>query len=238
MTDARTILLVRPEAQAAAFAAALDARFPGRFRPVPAPVFAIEPLPVTIELDGVQGLAFTSVARRRGVRGAAARDRASGLVRRRGDGGGGARRRLRGGLGGRRRRRARAAGGGRLAARRRRGPAPARRGMRPATSRRACGRPGSRPATSSSTTSRRGRCRRRPGRCSRPAAPTSLAFFSPRGAQLFAAEARAAGWPLGAAAAVSISPATDAGLDGLGLGRRLVAQHPDRPGMLAAIARL
>ena len=65
-----------------------------------------------------------------------------------------------------------------------------------------------------------------------------VAAFSPRGARLFAAEARAAGWPLDAASAVSISPATDAGLDGLGFGRRLVARRPDQPAMLAAIARL
>ena len=90
--------------------------------------------------------------------------------------------------------------------------------MRPATSRRGCGRPESRPATSSSTTSRRGRCRRRRRALLAAGGADLLAFFSPRGARLFAAEARAAGWPLGAATAVSISPATDAGLDGLGLG--------------------
>ncbi len=63
-----------------------------------------------------------------------------------------------------------------------------------------------------------------------------LAFFSPRSAGLFAAEAEAAGWDLGAAIAVSLSAATDAALGGLAPGARVIAAAPTREGMLAALA--
>ena len=66
--------------------------------------------------------------------------------------------------------------------------------------------------------------------------PAVVALFSPRSARLFAAQARAAGWPLGRVTAVSLSANADAALDGLGLGRRLVAPAPGRAGMLAALA--
>jgi uroporphyrinogen-III synthase len=236
MAEARTILLFRPEAQAAAFAAALEARFPGRFRPVPAPVFTIEPLPVAIDLDGVQGLAFTSAhavsafaalgvatalpawcvgaataaaARAAGLAAVSAGGDAAALVRLVAEAwrpGAGAVLHLRG----------RHAAGD-LAGRLRDAGVPVRDLV----------------------------VYDQPARPVPPAARAALAggadllaFFSPRGARLFAAEARVAGWPLGAAAAASISAATDAGLEGLGIGRRLVASRPDQPGMLAIIARL
>jgi uroporphyrinogen-III synthase len=66
--------------------------------------------------------------------------------------------------------------------------------------------------------------------------PAVLAFFSPRSARLFATQARDASWPLGRVTAVSIAAAADAGLDGLALGRRIVAETPGRAGMLAALA--
>ncbi len=66
--------------------------------------------------------------------------------------------------------------------------------------------------------------------------PAVVALFSPRSARLFAAAARAGRWPLARVAAVSISAAADAALDGLGLGRRVVAGTPGRAGMLAALA--
>lgn len=237
MTDARTILLVRPEAQAAAFAAALDARFPGRFRPVAAPVFAIEPLQVTIDLDGVQGLVFTSV---HGVAAVAARRLATALP-------------------------AWCVGAATAAAARAAGfAAVSADGDAAALARLVADvrRPGAgdvlylRGAHAAGDLVARLREAGVPARDlvvydqpARPVPPEArallaaggvdlVAAFSPRGARLFAAEARAAGWPLGAAAAVSISPATDAGLDGLGLGRRLVARRPDQPAMLAAIARV
>ncbi|HVH02170.1 MAG TPA: uroporphyrinogen-III synthase, partial [Amaricoccus sp.] len=65
-----------------------------------------------------------------------------------------------------------------------------------------------------------------------------LGFFSARGARLFAAAAREAGWPLGGATALAIGGAAAAALDGLDVGRRVVAPTPDRAGMLAALAAL
>jgi uroporphyrinogen-III synthase len=237
MTEPRTILLVRPEPQAAAFAAALDARFPGRFRAVPAPVFAVETLPVAIGLEGVRGLAFTSV---HGVEAAAAQRlpaglpafcvgaataaaaRAAGFAAVSADGDAAALARLvaqrwRPGDGDLLHLRGRHAAGA-LAARLREAGVPARelvvydQPARPV------------PAEARAVLAAGG--------------ADVLAFFSPRGARLFAAQALEAAWPLGDAAAVSISAATDAALDGLGLGRRLVAARPDRPGMLAALAGL
>lgn len=65
-----------------------------------------------------------------------------------------------------------------------------------------------------------------------------LAFFSPRMARLFAASARAGGWPLGRAEAVVISANVAEALAGLGLGRCGVARTPDRAGMIEALAKL
>ena len=59
-----------------------------------------------------------------------------------------------------------------------------------------------------------------------------------RTARLFATAAAGAGWALSGAAAVALSAAADAGLEGLGFGRRLVAPAPTREGMLATLATL
>ena len=238
MTDARTILLVRPEAQAAAFAAALDARFPGRFRPVPAPVFAIEPLPVTIELDGVQGLVFTSV---HGVAAFAARQlatalpawcvgaataaaaRAAGFAAVSADGDAAALARLvaevwRPGAGDvLHLRGAHAAGDLVGAPAGGRSPGPRPRRLRPAGAAAAAGGAGA----------ARGRRRRPRSPSSRRAERDS----SPR------KPGRRAGRSARRRRCRSAPPPTP-GSTGSGSRRRLVARRPDRPGMLAAIARL
>ena len=60
MAEPRTLLLTRPRAQSEAFAAMLEARLPGRFRVVVAPLIAIAPVAGALDLAGVQGLLFTS----------------------------------------------------------------------------------------------------------------------------------------------------------------------------------
>jgi uroporphyrinogen-III synthase len=237
MAEARTILLFRPEAQAAAFAGALAEQWPGRFRAVAAPLTAIEFLPGPLDLAGVQGLAFTSA---NAVAAFAARGAAGGLP-------------------------AWCVGGTTAAAARAAGLAAVAAGGDVAALARlivAAHRPGT-----GEVLHLRGRhvagdlvgmleAAGVPARAlviyDQPARPLPaaartlleageaelLAFFSPRGAQRFAVEARSAGWPLGSATAVAISAATDAELDGLRLGRRIVAAAPDREGMLAALAGL
>ena len=69
----RTLLLTRPEAQAEAFAAALEARLPGRFRAVVAPLIEIAPVPGALDLAGVQGLPSPRRTAVAAVRGAQAR---------------------------------------------------------------------------------------------------------------------------------------------------------------------
>jgi uroporphyrinogen-III synthase len=69
-------------------------------------------------------------------------------------------------------------------------------------------------------------------------AVAAAAFFSPRTARLFAEQARAARWPLAGAAAVALSPAVDAALEGLGFGRRLIAARPARTAMTAVLAEV
>ena len=237
MAEARTVLLLRPEAEAAAFAAALEARAPGRFLAVPAPPFAIETLPGAIGLAGVQGLAFTSA---HAVAAFAAQGLATGLP-------------------------AWCVGPGTAAAARAAGLAATSAGGEVAALARlvaAAWRPGAgdvlhlrgRHAAgdlagrlrAAGVATREAVVYDQPARPLPPEArrilaaggAEALAFFSPRGARLFAAEARDAGWPLSAAAAVSISAAADAGLAGLGFARRVVAASPDREAMLAAIAGL
>jgi uroporphyrinogen-III synthase len=237
MAEARTILLFRPEAEATGFAAALEARWPGRFRAVPAPPFAIEPLPAAIDLEGVQGLAFSSahavaVLAARGAPAGlpawcvgprtAAAARAAGLEAVSADGDVSALARLvaaawRPGAGAVLYLRGRHAAGDLAARLRAAGVAVRERVVY------------DQPARPLPAAAR--------GLLAAGDADV-LAFFSARGARLFAVEARAAGWPLAAAAAVSIAAGTDAGLAGLGLGRRVVAARPDREGMLAAIGGL
>jgi uroporphyrinogen-III synthase len=237
MAKARTILLFRPKPQAAAFAAALDARFPGRFRAVPAPIFAIEPLPVAVDLDGVQGLAFTSAHAvaafaALGLASAlpawcvgaatAAAARAAGLAAVSADGDAAALARL-------------VAGAWRPGA----GEVLYLRGRHAAGDLAARLREAGVAVRDVVVYDQPPRPLQQEARALLAAGGADLlAFFSPRGARLFAAEAKAAGWPLGAVAAVSISAATDAGLEGLGIGQRTVAARPDQAGMLAALARL
>lgn len=58
----RTLLLTRPRRQSEAFASALEARLPGRFHTVIAPLLAITPRQVAIDLEGIAALAFTSAS--------------------------------------------------------------------------------------------------------------------------------------------------------------------------------
>lgn len=54
------LLVTRPAGEAEAFAAAVEAALPGRFRPVFFPLLRIEEESVPVPLDGVQALLFTS----------------------------------------------------------------------------------------------------------------------------------------------------------------------------------
>lgn len=57
----RALVLTRPAAQSAAFAAVLEQAMPGRFSPVLlAPLLEIERVASAVDLSGVAGLAFTS----------------------------------------------------------------------------------------------------------------------------------------------------------------------------------
>jgi uroporphyrinogen-III synthase len=232
---ARTLLVTRPRAQGEAFAAVLEVLLPGRFRVVLGPLLTIVPLPGAVELAGVAGLVFTSAngveafAARSGERGlpafcvgkmTAAAARAAGFRARSADGDVDDLARLieeewRGGtllhVRGRH-----AAGdlAGRLAA--------AGVELRAAEIYDQVRAPlpaGVREGLLRGTID-------------------AVAFFSPRTARLFAAAAAGEGWALAGAAAVSLSAAADAGLDGVGFGRRLVAPAPTREGMLAALAAL
>ena len=237
MAERRNLLLTRPQAQAQAFAAVLEARLPGRFRPVIAPLIAIAPVPAELDLDGLQGLIFTSAngveqfAARSPERGlpafcvgemTAAAARAVGFATRSADGdvvalaalveraavpGGGGFLHLRG---------RHAAGDlvGRLAA----------VGVEARAAEIYDQTPCPLPEAA--------RRRLAEGRVE------VLSFFSPRTARLFAAEARRAGWKLEGATSVSLSRAADSGLDGLGIGERMVTGAPTREGMLDALARV
>lgn len=65
-----------------------------------------------------------------------------------------------------------------------------------------------------------------------------LTAFSPRSAAGLAREARRAGWSLGDASLVSLSANADAAFEGPEPGRRLIAPHPTRAGMIAALGSL
>ena len=60
MAVPRTLLLTRPRAQSEAFAEVLAAELPGRFRAVVSPILEIVPVAAALDLDGLQGLIFTS----------------------------------------------------------------------------------------------------------------------------------------------------------------------------------
>jgi uroporphyrinogen-III synthase len=233
---ARTLLLTRPRPQSLAFAAALEAALPGRFRPVIAPLLAIAPTLAEVDLGGIQGLIFTSAngvdqfAARCDERGlpafcvgdmTAAAARAEGFSARSADGdvealaalvaaanrpSGGAFLHVRG---------RHAAGDlvGRLAA---------------------AGVPALAVALYDQTRLPIGgeaRALLAAGRAD------VLALFSPRTARLFAEAARHEGWNLGATVAVALSPAADAALD-LTVADRRIASEPTRAGMLGALAAL
>jgi uroporphyrinogen-III synthase len=236
LSEPRTLILTRPREQAEAFAAAVEARLPGRFRSVIAPLLDIVPVDAALDLDGLQGLLFTSAngvavfAARTAERGlpawcvgemTAAAARQAGFAAQSADGdvealaaqvaaihrpGGGAFLHVRG---------RHAAGDlvGRLAAH---GIA-----VRPAELYDQQPRPLD-PAVAPLL--RRG-------------APV-VAVFSPRSARLLAEAAPAAGWDFAAATTLALSPAADAPLAGLAPARRIVAAAPTRAGMLAALAAL
>ena len=237
MDAARTLLLTRPRAQSEAFAAALDARLPGRFRPVVAPLLAIRPLPGPLDLAGVQGLVFTSA---NGVEQFAART---------------AERRLPAFCVGDMTAAAAVRAG--FTATSAGGDVAALAALLVAANRQGAGAVSARPRQARGGRSRRpaggGRGPRAGGGDLRPGARAAagrsparlaagriavVAVFSPRTARLFAAEAAAAGWDLAPATAVALSAAADAALAGAGFGRRIVAREPARDGMLAALAGL
>lgn len=236
MTERRILLLTRPRAQSEAFAAALEARLPGRFTPLVAPLIEVVPVAAPLDLDGVQGLAFTSAngvgqfAARTPARGlpawcvgamTTAAAEAAGFRARSADGDVAALAALiaaevRPGQGDVLHLRGRHAAGdliGRLAA--------AGIAARAAEIYDQAPRP------------------IEPLVAARLAAAevAAVALFSPRSSRLFAEAASAAGWPLTTLAAVSLSAAADAAL-ALTVGRRLVAPEPTREGMLAALATL
>jgi uroporphyrinogen-III synthase len=235
MAEPRILLVTRPRAQAEAFAAALEARLPGRFRPVVAPLIAIAPVAATLDLAGLQGLIFTSangverfvaLSPERGLPAfcvgamTAAAARAAGFAVHSADGDVAALAALvagaaRPGAGAFLHLRGRHAAGdlvGRLAA----------AGVPTRAAEIYDQAPAPMPAEAQALLAR--------------GAVAAVALFSPRTAGHFAAAARAAAWDLGGVTAISLSAAADAGLAGLGLGRRLVAPEPTREGMLAALA--
>jgi uroporphyrinogen-III synthase len=236
MAEPRILLLTRPQAQSEAFAQALAAALPGRFEALVAPLLAIAPVQGPLDLDGVQGLVFTSA---NGVGMLAARSyerglpafcvgdmtteaaRAAGFAARSANGdvadlaalviaahrpGGGPFVHVRG---------HHAAGDltGRLAA--------AGVPVRAAEIYEQAPRPMGQEAAALLAAGR----------------VAAAALFSPRTARLFAEEAREAGWDLAPLTSVSISAAADAALAGVTPGRRLIARRPSREEMIAALAR-
>ena len=237
MSAPRTLLLTRPLAQSQHFASVLADRLPGRFRPVVSPLLAIVPLPAPLELDGLQGVIFTSAngveefAARSPDRGlpawcvgdmTAAAARQAGFAARSADGdvadlaalvaaghrpGGGAFLHVRG---------AHAAGAldGRLVA----AGVPARAA--------AIYDQVAQPLTAEAL-----------GLLADGRVDV-IAFFSPRTARLFTAAGGGAGWDLARTTSVSLSAAADAAFAGPEPGLRRIAAAPTRDGMLAALAAL
>jgi uroporphyrinogen-III synthase len=237
MAERRNLLLTRPQSQSEAFAAVLEERLPGRFRPVVAPLIAIAPVPAELDLGGLQGLLFTSA---NGVEQFAALcpERAlpafcvgemtaaaastAGFASRSADGDVAA-----------------------LAALVAREAAPGAGGFLHLRGRHAAGDLVGRLKAAGLEARAAEIYDQTP--CPMPEAARSLladgrvevlTFFSPRTARLFATEALRAGWGLEAATAVSLSPAADAGLAGLAMGKRVVTRDPTREGMLDALSGL
>ena len=216
-------------------------RCPAGSARVIAPLIAIAPVAGPLDLDGAQGLLFTSA---NGVEQFAARSAERGLpafcvgamtaeAARRGGLLGALGRRRRGGAGRARRSRRTGPGAGRVRARARppRGGRPDRRGSR----RRGCrrGRP------RSTTRSPRPLAAGGGGAAGRAARVRAVALFSPRSARLLRHGGRApADGTSAPLAAVSLSAAVDAALDRPDVGAPVVAEAPTREGMIAALARI
>jgi uroporphyrinogen-III synthase len=235
MAPPRTLILTRPRPQAEAFAAALEARLPGRFRPVIAPLMTIAPVAGPIELAGVAALVFTSA---NGVEQFAARTTERTLPAFC--------------VGAMTAEAARRAG---LAARSADGDVEALAGLiatalRPADGpllhvrgRHAAGDLAGRLGAAGFETRAAEIYDQRPCPIDGEArallaagGADAVAVFSPRSAALFAGLAASAGWSLAAATAVALSAAAAAPLEGLGFGRRVTAAEPTRAGMIAVLA--
>jgi uroporphyrinogen-III synthase len=237
MAVPRTLLLTRPRAQSEAFAEVLAAELPGRFRAVVSPILEIVPVAAALDLDGLQGLIFTSA---NGVEQFAARTperslpawcvgemtaaaaREAGFEARSADGavdelaalvvaghrpGAGGFLHVRG---------AHAAGDlvGRLAA----------AGV---------------PARAAAIYDQVPRPLSAEARALLAAGGVDVVtFFSPRTARLMAEAGRGAGWDLSRAVTVALSPAADAAFGGPEPALRRIAAAPTRAGMLAALAAL
>jgi uroporphyrinogen-III synthase len=65
-----------------------------------------------------------------------------------------------------------------------------------------------------------------------------VASFSPRSARLFANQARAESWKLDSTISLALSPAADGALGTLELATKLIAERPDRPGMVSMLTNL
>jgi uroporphyrinogen-III synthase len=227
-----TLLLTRPEAQSRAFAAALEAACPGRFRMVIAPLLEIVPRKEAIDTGGIAALAFTSAN-------AVAAYAAAGADRRLpaycvGEATADAARAL--GLA------ARAAEGdaARLAAliaRDAPGPVLHPRGVHAAADLAGMLREAGIACRDVVAYDQR----------ARPVTPEAdalgrgggidiLTAFSPRSGRLLAAAARC--WDLRKTRILSISAAADAALGDLAAARRIIAETPSRASMIAALARL
>jgi uroporphyrinogen-III synthase len=235
MAEPETLILTRPRAQAEAFATAVEAAMPGRFAVLVAPLMTIAPVAGALDLDGLQGIVFSSAngveqfaarsAERRFVAWCvgdmtAAAARAAGFEAVSADGdvddlaalviaanrpGAGAFLHVRG----------RHAAGDLLGAL-------AAAGV---------------PARAAEIYDQVPRPIEGEARARLAAGdPAVVALFSPRSARLFAAQALREAWPLARVTAVALSPAADAALAGLPLGRRIVAATPGRAGILAALA--
>ncbi|MBP7000047.1 uroporphyrinogen-III synthase [Amaricoccus sp.] len=234
---ARRLLITRPRPQAEAFAAAVEAALPGRFAPVLAPLLAIAPRTAPVDLAGAQALLFSSA---NGVEAFAAASAERGLPALC--------------VGDMTAEAARAAGlaaesaGGDVEALARLALARARPGAGDLVHVRGVHAAGDlvgrlRAAGAAA------RALELYEQVAVPPPPDAAALlaaggvsvataFSPRSAALFAAAARAAGWPLGGVTLVSLSAAADAAHAAPEPLRRVIAPRPDRAGMLAALAAL
>ena len=237
MATRKTLLLTRPERQSAAFARALEAALPGRFRVVVAPMTRITPTGAPLDLAGASGILFTSA---NGVEQFAARGlatslpaycvgamtaaaaRAAGL-------------------------RAEAAGGdvtslaGLAAARVRPGDGP----LVHVRGRHAAGDLIGMLAAAGIPARAAEIYAQEPAPLGAEAAGLFAegaievaTQFSPRSAATLAEAIARGGWPVAGLTSVAMSAAADAAFAGVAPGRRIVAAEPGRAGMIAALALL